>query len=284
MHSVLQDLAYALRRLRKSPGFAALAILTLALAVGANTTVFSAINALILRPLPVDRPEELVFFSGQKRSQNQSYPNYRDFRDRTRTLSGLIAFRVAPMALSHKGANARIWGYEASGNYFQVLGVHPALGRFFTPAEDQKPGANPYAVISYSCWQHRFGGDSAAIHKTVKLNGLDYAILGVAPKGFIGTELLYVPEIWVPMSMQAQIEPGNDWLNNQYDWNIWVLGRIKRGISREQAQSEINGIAAQLIRERCVRHRSDCAFGCFTSRVSARNPQFAKCSYCKRRV
>jgi predicted permease len=250
MDSVLQDLTYAIRRLRKSPGFTVLAIGTLALAIGANTTVFSAINALILRPLPVDRPQDLVFFSGAKGSQNQSYPNYRDFRDRTRTLSGLIAFRVTAMALGQPETNARIWGYEASGNYFQVLGVHPALGRFFTPAEDQKPGANPYAVISYACWQHRFGGDPAVIYKTVKLNGLDYAILGVAPKGFIGTELLYVPEIWVPMSMQAQIEPGNDWLNNQYDWNIWVLGRIERGGSRQQAQTEIDSIAAQLVRER----------------------------------
>ncbi|MGI9074669.1 MAG: ABC transporter permease [Bryobacteraceae bacterium] len=250
MDSVLQDLAYAVRRLRKSLGFTVLAIATLTLAIGANTTVFSAINALILRPLPVEQPQDLVFFSGPKGSQNQSYPNYRDFRDRTRTLSGLIAFRVAAMALSHTGTNARIWGYDASGNYFQVLGVHPALGRFFTPAEDQKPRANPYAVISYSCWQHRFGGDPAVVHKTVKLNGMDYAILGVAPKGFIETELLYVPEIWVPMSMEAQIEPGNDWLKNEYTWNIWVLSRIKRGVSREQAQSEINGIAAQVIRER----------------------------------
>jgi MacB-like periplasmic core domain len=173
VHSVLQDLTYALRRLRKSPGFAIVAVLTLALAIGANTTVFSAINVVIVRPLPVERPEELVFLSQGRDSQNQSYPNYRDFRDRTKTLSGLIAFRVAAMALSHTGTNARIWGYEATGNYFQVLGVRPALGRFFTPAEDQKPGANPYAVISYSCWQHRFGGDPAVIHKSVKLNGLD---------------------------------------------------------------------------------------------------------------
>ena len=249
MQSVLQDLIYALRRLLKSPGFTIVAIVTLGLAIGANTTVFSAINALILRPLPVERPNELVFFSQGRDSQNQSYPNYRDFRDRTRTLSGLIAFRVAMMALSHTGTNARIWGYEATGNYFQVLGVYPALGRFFTPAEDQKPGANPYAVISYSCWQHRFGGDPAVTSKTVKLNGLDYAILGVAPKGFIGTELLFVPEIWVPMSMEAQIEPGNEWLNNSHDWNIWVLGRIKPGVSRHRAQSEIDSIAAQLVRE-----------------------------------
>ncbi len=236
--------------MRQSPGFTTLAIITLALAIGANTTIFSAINALILRPLPVERPRELVFFSQSKGSQNQSYPNYRDFRDRTRTLSGLIAFRVAMAGLSHGSESARVWGYEATGNYFEVLGIRPALGRFFTPAEDEKRLANPYIVLSYSSWQRRFGGDPNVVNRTVKMNGLDYTVLGVAPKGFIGTELLFAPEFWVPMSMEAQIEPGNEWLDNPYTWNIWVLGRIKRGISRQRAQSEINAIAAQLIRER----------------------------------
>ncbi len=236
--------------MRQSPGFTTLAIVTLALAIGANTTIFSAINALILRPLPVEQPQGLVFFSQPKGSQNQSYPNYRDFRDRTRTLSGLIAFRVAMAGLSHGAESARVWGYEATGNYFQVLGIRPTLGRFFTPAEDVKPLANPYIVLSYASWKQRFGGDPNVVNRTVKVNGLDYTVLGVAPKGFIGTELLFAPEFWVPMSMEAQIEPGNDWLNNPYNWNIWVLGRIKRGVSREQAQSEINAITAQLIRER----------------------------------
>jgi len=247
---MLQDLRYALRRLCKAPGFTILAIVTLALAIGANTTVFSAINALILRPLPVERPNELVFFSQGRESQNQSYPNYRDFRDRTRTLSGLLAFRVAMVALSHGSESARVWGYEATGNYFQVLGVRPARGRFFTPAEDQKRLGNPFIVLSHASWQQRFGADPDILNKTVKINGLAYTVLGVAPKGFIGTELLFAPEFWVPMSMEPQIEPGNDWLENPYDWNIWVVGRIARGFSREQALSEINAIAAQLIRER----------------------------------
>ncbi|HZR78802.1 MAG TPA: ABC transporter permease, partial [Chthoniobacterales bacterium] len=249
MDSILQDLNYALRRLLKAPGFASVAILTLALAIGANTTVFSVLNTLILRPLPVDRPQELVFFSGRGGSQNQSYPNYRDFRDRTKTLSGLIAYRVAMIAMSHGGESSRVWGYEASGNYFQVLGIRPALGRFFTAAEDRNPGADPYLVLSYSSWQHRFGGDPNVVNKTVKINGLDYTVLGVAPKGFIGTELLYVPEFWAPMTMEAQLEPGNNWLNEHSTWDVWVLGRIKPGITRKQAQSEIDGIAAQLRRE-----------------------------------
>ncbi len=153
------------------------------------------------------------------------------------------------VALNPGGSSARVWGYEATGNYFQTLGIRPAAGRFFTPAEDRNPGGDPYAVLSYASWLQRFGGNPNIVNKKVKLNGLDYTILGVAPKGFIGTELFFVPEIWVPMSMEKQIEAGNDWLNNRYTWDIWVLGRIKQGISRQQAQSEISAIAAQLARE-----------------------------------
>ncbi len=183
----MRDLHYALRRLRASPGFSVIAILTLALAIGANTTVFSMLNTLILRPLPVERAQELVFLS-QRKSENQSFPNYRDFRDRTKTLSGLIAYRIAVVAFSHGRDNARVWGYEATGNYFNVVGVHPALGRFFTPAEDREIGGEPYVVLSYAAWQHRFGGDPNAVNSRVNINGLGYTILGVAPKGFIGTE------------------------------------------------------------------------------------------------
>lgn len=249
MDSVVQDLAYGLRRLWKSPAFTAIAILTLALAIGANTTVFSMLNALLLRPLPVERPQDLVSFAGAPGGANQSFPNYRDFRDRTRTLSGLAAIRVNVVAMSHRAENARIWGYEVTGNYFQLLGIRPAVGRFFTPAEDRKIGGDPYIVLSYSAWQHRFAADPGILNRTVKINGLDYTVLGVAPKGFIGTELLFAPEFWVPMSMEPQIEPGNNWLEARTTWNIWVVGRIKPGISRPTAQSEIQAIAAQLVRE-----------------------------------
>jgi predicted permease len=243
------DITFGLRRLRKSPGFTATALLTLALAIGANTTVFSLLNALVLRPLPVERPQELVFLSGGRGNENQSYPNYVDFRSRTKTLAGLAAVRMAVVALSHGGENARIWGYEVSGNYFQLLGVHPAVGRFFTPAEDQRVGGDPYVVLSHSAWQRRFGGDPGIVNKSVKINGLDYTVLGVAPKGFFGTEVLYAPDFWVPISMEPQIEPGNDWLNEHATWDIWVLGRLKHGVSWHTAQSEMQAIAAQLVRE-----------------------------------
>lgn len=245
---MFSDLNYALRRLVKSPGFTITAVIILALAIGANTTVFSMLNALLLRPLPVEEPRNLVSLT-QRGNANQTFPNYRDFRDRTKTLSGLIAFRIAVVAMSNHGENARVWGYEATGNYFQLLGIRPALGRFFTPAEDQKVGGDPYLVLSYSAWQRRFGGDPSIVNKTVKINGLDYTILGVAPRGFIGTELLYAPEFWAPMSMEPQLEPGNNWLENRNTWDVWVLGRIKPGIPRSMAEREMQTIGAQLVRE-----------------------------------
>lgn len=248
MDSVLLDISYALRRLLKTPGFALLAVLTLALAIGANTTVFSMLNALVLRPLPVKQPDRLVCLSGPQ-MLSQSFPNYRDFRDRTKTMLGLVATRLTVIALSHTGENARVWGYEVTGNYFQVLGVKPALGRFFTPAQDTKVNAEPYVVLSYSAWRHRFGGDPGLINKAVKINGLDYTVLGVAPRGFVGTELLFAPEFWVPMSMEPLIEPGNNWLEDRSTWDANVFGRIKTGVSYAQAQSEMQTIAAELVRE-----------------------------------
>jgi predicted permease len=248
MDLVLQDTRLAFRRLRQSPGFAVAAILTLALGIGANTTTFSAINKLILRPLPVERPQELVFLNTRNGS-NQSYPNYKDFRDRTRTLSGLAAYRIAPVAISQNGNNAHVWGYEVSGNYFEVLGVHAVLGRNLTPADDQKAGAHPVVVLSYASWQRRFAADPAIAGKTVKINGLGFTILGVMPRGFFGAELVFNPEFWVPIAMEAQIEPGNDWPESRDSWNIWTLGRLKPGVAQSQAEAELNTIAAQMIRE-----------------------------------
>src|SRR2546425_8493218 len=150
MESLLQDLRYALRMLRKNPGFTAVAVLTLALGIGANTAIFSLINTVLLRPLPVAEPKrivEIVPFKKGTDFANFSYPNYKDFRDRNDVLDGMAAYRFAPMSLSLKGNNERIWGYLVSGNYFDLLGVRPFKGRFFTQEEDRVPGANPVVVV-----------------------------------------------------------------------------------------------------------------------------------------
>ncbi len=246
MDQLLLDSRLALRRLRQSPGFTAAAIVTLALGIGANTTTFSALNKLLLRPLPVERPEKLVYLNTNHGGSNLSYPTYKDFRDRTRTLSGLIAYRPAPVSLSLSGTNAHLFGYEVSGNYFEVLGVKALLGRTLTPADDQKRLGHPVVVLSYANWKSRFGGDPAAVGNTVKLNGLAYTILGVMPPEFSGTERLLAPELYVPMAMEPQIEPGNDWLENRDTWNCWVVGRLNPVVTSGQAEAELNTIAAHL--------------------------------------
>jgi len=249
MDYLLQDFRVAFRRLKQSPGFSAAAILTLALGIGANTVTFSAINKLLFRPLPVERPSELVSLNSNRAGANQSYPNYKDLRDRNRSLAGLAGCRVAPVNMSQNGNNAHIWGYEVSGNYFDVLGVRAILGRALTPADDQKIGAHPVMVLNYNTWQRRFAGDPAIAGKKVKINGLDYSILGVMPRGFFGTELILTPEFWVPIAMEPQIEPGNAWINERFDWNLWTVGRLKPGVSKTQAESELNTVAAQMVRE-----------------------------------
>ena len=250
METLLQDLRYALRKLPRNPGFSAVAVLSLALGIGANAVVFSVVNALLLRPLPVERPNQLVFLE-TKSGITQSFPNYRDLRDRNETFSGLVGFRLVPMALESTGGPTRIWGLLATGNYFDVLGVHPVIGRFFHQADDVHPGSSPYAVLSYNTWRGRFGGDPGIIGKIVRINHLPYTVLGVAPPDFHGTELWYWPEVWVPMMMEPQIEnyPGIGWLDNRSTWDTWVFGRLKPGTASAQALSNLNTIARELARE-----------------------------------
>ncbi len=253
MSALIQDVRFSFRRLLKSPGFTAVALLSLALGIGANASIFSLVNTVLLRPLPAAQPEQLVELFGAlpNNSENQlvSYPNYKDYRDRNEVLTGLLAYRFAVMSLSHDGANERLWGFIVSGNYFDVLGVKPALGRTFTPEEDKTPNSHPVAVMSYGSWQRRFGGDPSIVGKSVLLNGHTFTIIGVAPKDFNGTEVAYSPELYVPAMMVAQIEPGNDWLNERNNANLFVLGRLKQGISRAQAEASFQSVTSQLARE-----------------------------------
>jgi len=241
-----RDAAYGLRVLRRNPGFTLVAVISLALGIGVNALVFSVVNALVLRPLPVDHPEQLRVLENNQFHLGQSFPNYRDLRDQNQVFSGLFATRVVQLELdSHEGA-ARTWGYLATGNYFDVLGVRPALGRFFHPEDDQVPGASPYAVLSYATWQARFAGTRDVLGKTIRINRQPYTIIGVAPRDFHGTEVFYWPEVWVPMMMQAQIEPGNVWLDNTGSFNAWVIGRLKPGVTAVQATANLNTIAHSL--------------------------------------
>jgi len=240
-----QDTRHAFRLLGRNPGFALVAVLSLALGIGANTVVFSALNALVLKPLPIRDPAHVVFLNNLG-NPPQSMPNYRDFRDRNSSFEALLAYRIDPMALQigEQGAQ-RVWGYLATGNYFQSLGIQPAIGRFFGPAEDAQTNASPYAVLSYATWHNRFAGDPGIVGKQIRINGAKYSVLGVAPRDFHGTELFYWPEVWVPMSMEPQIE-GWNWLEQRQVWNAFVIGRLKPGVSPAQAETNLNSVAAQL--------------------------------------
>ena len=249
------DLRYGVRRLRHSPGFALAAIVSLALGIGANTLVFSVVSSLLVRPLPVQRPDEL-FFLEQSTQPTHSFPLYRDVRDRAGAVASVAGYRISPMNVAGGERAVRVWGYLATGNYFDLLGVKPAHGQFFGPNEDRQPGAHPVAVLSYDCWRTRFLGDPAIVGRSIGINGRAFTVLGIAPPGFYGTERFYHAEIWVPMMMQAEIEPGNEWLANRNTSNTFVVGRVGSNMSFEQVTGALNAIGGDLVREYPEIHRS----------------------------
>ena len=243
MQNFLQDFRFALRQLHRSPGFALTAILTLTMAIGANVVVFGVVNALVLHPLPV--PQANRVYSIQGKGIALSYPNYQDIRDRNRTFSGVSVVRIARMGLDVNGGARPVWGYEVSGNYFDMLGVKPILGRFFTPAEDTKINGDPYIVLSYNSWKTQFGGDLNIAGKTIRLNKHQYTVLGVAPRGFNGTERFIWPEVWLPIHNEPEIE-GYNWIDYRGAYNAWLVGRLKPGVTQQQANADLANIAAQL--------------------------------------
>jgi predicted permease len=243
---MLADLKYALRQLRKSPGFAATAILTLAIGIGANAVVFSVLNALVIRPLALPHAEQLVFLQRMPMdSPNQSYPDYRDMRDQTSALSGLAAYRMGSANLDTGKNPATIWFYEVSGNYFDVAGVQPYLGRFFHSADEHGPNSAPYVVLSYGYWKSRFGGDPLIVGKTLQINKRPMTVIGVAPEEFRGTELFFSSAIWLPIVNEPQID-GWNFLEERGDHTIFVIGRMKAGVSIPAAEADLNVISNHL--------------------------------------
>ena len=243
---MLADLKYALRQLRKSPGFAVTAILTLAIGIGANAVVFSVLNALVLRPLALPQAEQLVFLQRMpEQSPNQSYPDYRDMRDQTSAQLGLAAYRMNSAGLDTGKNPARIWIYEASGNYFDVAGVHPYLGRFFHNSDEHGADSAPFVVLSFGFWKSHFGGDSGIVGKTVEINRRPFNIIGVAPEKFRGTELFFDPALWVPIVNETQID-GWNFLEGRGDHTIFVVGRRKPGVSIPAAEADLNVVSNHL--------------------------------------
>ena len=253
METLLQDIRFGFRQLMRQPGFAALAIISMALGIGANTSIFSLVDTAFLRPLAVKEPSQLVELYGTLHNgadwSLQSYPNYKDYRDRNTVFSGLFVYRVVVSSLTVNNSSQRVWGYLVSGNYFDVLGVKPMLGRAFLPEEDRTPDSHPVAVISYNCWQRRFGGDPAIVGKTVEFNSRPFTIIGVAPKGFIGTEVAYDPEMFIPIMMAKTIEPGSRWIDKRDSNNLFTVGRLKPGVSFAEAKAALETLTAKLAQD-----------------------------------
>jgi predicted permease len=243
----MRHLRYALRTLVRHRSYTLLGLVTLGLAIGANAVVFSVARGLLLRPLPIADPDR-VHVVNPAGMYTTSFPAYRDLRARNRTFADLAGYRIAAMAFNTDGGSSRVWGYLATGNYFSTLGVQPAVGRFFTDADDAQPGAAPFVVLSHQFWRSGFGGDPQIAGRTIRINGRPYTILGVAPAGFIGTQVIYRPDVWIPMAMQAQIE-GRSWLDNRFTQNTMVVGRLAPAVSAGAAAADLESISTILARE-----------------------------------
>jgi len=255
MGEVWQDLRYALRMLAKNPAFTAAAVLTLALGIGLNAATFSAVNGILLRPLPGARdPERLVqlyrSWPGLDYGSN-SIPHFQDVRDRSGDVfSDVAAWGFAPMSLSADGRNERLVGLMVSATFFRTYGVTPALGRFFIPGEeDRGPGAHPVAVLGNGFWSDRFGGDPSVVGRTVLLNGHPFQVVGVAPESFDGPVTYAAIPVYVPLMMQREIFPGRDFLEARGNNMLNAVGRLHDGITLAQAQQRVDALLLQLREE-----------------------------------
>ncbi len=261
MEQLRRDLGYALRGLRGAPGFALVAILTLALGIGVNSTIFSVVSAVLFRPLPVERPAELVDVYGHAATagshDSNSYPNYLDYREQASTLSGLAAYTNFFATLTLEGRSELVVGETVSDNYFDVLGVRPALGRPFLPEEFSAHGAYPVAIVSHPFWRSRLGGDPEAVGRPIRINGTTYTVVGVAPRDFGGMMPAVSAQLWIPLAMVDEVEPlGNQrstggaatgsLLDRRGRHFLWLRGRMTPGAELGQVRAELEAIAARL--------------------------------------
>jgi len=260
---LVQDLRFGLRMLRKNPGFTVVAVLTLALGIGATTAIFSLLNVIMLRELPVQSPQQLVLM-GRGRSAGSagdfantelySYPFYGEMRQKNQVFSDVSAVLSLFFTKMHGavGGSAQLEPLDVqlvSGNYFSFLGVKPILGCSFTEAENEPAGGHPVAMVSYSWWDRRVARDPAIVGKTVTLGSTVYTIIGVTPPGFFGTTVGEAPDLWIPLSMEKQVSPGWNGLDDKSFQSLYILGRLKPSFSVGQAQANVNLLARQIWRE-----------------------------------
>ena len=259
MSSIWQDVRYSLRMIGKAPGFAVVAILTLALGIGANTTIFSWVNSALLNPVPgLASPNEVVALTLSNPGENPfafTYPDIQAMRDGQQSFTGITACNIASMSLSGFGKPERLWGMVATANYFDVLGVRPILGRGFLPEEDLKPGGAPVAVISYRLWQTHFGASPNVVGQQVEINQHPFTIVGVTPAVFQGSQTGVRTEIWVPIMMVDQIVPRSDLLHDHHYFWLFAFGRLKPGVQPEKAQQEMTVLLQPEVKSFPEEHR-----------------------------
>jgi macrolide transport system ATP-binding/permease protein len=250
MATLWQDARYAFRMLAKSPLLTVIVVLTLAFGIGANTAIFGLVNGVLLRPLPVKSPEQIMVLAGQVQGDTLgiftlSYAQLVDLRKQTDAFSDVFASQVSLGGLSYGGkANQFVYGY-VTGNYLAGLGVQPALGRLFLSGEGEAGGRDPYIVLGYDFWQKRFGGDANVVGKQALIDGQEATIIGVTPKGFQGTNFALNLDGYVPMNMMPPQDAATFWTDRSARF-LAVLARLKPGVSLKQAQSSLNVVTARL--------------------------------------
>ena len=246
MTSLLQDLRLALRQMRRSPGFAVTAILILAIGIAANVIVVGILQLMILRPLDVPNPDRVMTFAPHVADYPIfAYPEVRDVRDGNTVFSSVAALSIETLGLEADGVTRPVWAYVVSGQYFEVVGIKPYLGRLLERADDDHPGASEAAVISFSAWKNIFGSDPNIVSKRVRINKHPYTIVGVTPEGFYGTEKFLLPDIFLPMANQASLD-GATWLESRRQKMVFPIVRIKDGITLAQVQAELDTLAARI--------------------------------------
>lgn len=261
MEESIRNLRYGVRSLKRSPGFTLVAVVTIALGIGVNSTIFSLVNAVLFRPLPVDHPEQLVDVYGHTATSDthdtSSYPNFVDYRGQTETLSGLMGFTNFFANLSIAGSSELVIGELVTADYFSVLGIQPGLGRWFAPDEFAAVGAAPVAVLSHLFWQSRFGGDPNVVGQTFRLNGITYTVVGVAGEEFGGMFPAVTAQMWLPVTMVEEVEPlgnqrgsgagpGDTRLERRGQHFLWIKGRMKPDVTVAEVQAEFETMAARL--------------------------------------
>ncbi len=253
MQLFLQDLRYGARMLMTQPGFTLIAVLTLALGIGANTAIFSLIDAVLLKLLPVKDPAQLVALANTTSAgENRitfSYPLFQDLRERNQVFAGILAYSGVALNLSGNGQTERVAGQLVSGSFFSALGVQPLLGRVFSEDDNKSPGAHPVTILSHSFWQRRFASNPNVVGETVRLNGYPFTVVGIAPPGFFGVEVGAAPELWAPIMMQPQLSGLADRLQKRNNFWVKLMARLKPGVSEQQAQAATDALCQQINKE-----------------------------------